>query len=716
MQNKQYTLVSSPKKLHWLFNVLANTPEQAVDIETNHPTSESAPKFPRSDVVIGGVSFSWAKGEAAYLPLYTGIDKNTYWKDPRVFNQVTEKLGNYLEDDSKEKIMQNGKFDCMWFYEVLQRKVRAFTFDTMLAHHLLDEEGYFTCRHGLKPMAAYYLDPKATQYEEELAKALHYYDSQYKRFTSVPIDVLYPYACGDADYTFQLKPIFLRQMEEEGLLDLFYDYTMQIQQTCMFAEIGGLPIDLARLEELDKFYLGRRKEIESQIHAAAGQVFDVTSPQQVANILYNVLGLPVQKSKKNTVTTDKDALANLKGKHPVVDLMIESRSIEKLHGTYVMGIRDRYDEKTVRIHPRFLIHGTKTGRLASEDPNVQNMPRPENGGTLIKSMFIAPPGCKLIMTDYSQIELRIAAHCSKEPAWIQAFKDDKDLHSATAKEVFNLDCDVDDVKKLHAPVRTKAKSVNFGLLYGQTEYGLAEELGMTFDEAKEFLKRYYTGLPVLKKWLDSVHTMSVEVGYVTNPLGRRRRLPDAQLWVPDRSYKPQGAPACWGKRDESPPLIKEHYSKIDLKTSLPMFKETSLFQQQASALRNRKYEKCHTCPLIGSCILAVEQKRRENKVSEAMRQGPNAIIQSFASDLTSKAFTDVVIEARRHEIPLVLKADQGEGIQPALTVHDEISFFAADRYVEPVTRLVKDVMENVYPDCLVPLVAEPEVVERWSDK
>jgi len=715
---KKFTLVDSPKKLHWLFSVLGNSSDTSVDIETNHPTSDSAPKFPRSDVVIGGMSFSWATNEAAYLPLYTGIDKNTTWKDPRVFNLVKEKLRNFLEDDNSEKSGQNFKFDMTWIWEVLKIKVRGFTFDTMLAHHLLDEEGILTCRHGLKPMAAYYLDPKANQYEQDLQKALEYYDPKYRRYTAIPTDILYPYACGDADYTRQLKPIFYQQMEEQGLLDLFYDYTMQIQQSTMLAEIAGLPIDLSRLDELDKFYINRKAELELQIHEAAGQKFDVTSPQQLADILYNKLGLPIQKSKKNTITTDKEALQNLKGQHPIIELMIESRSVEKLHGSYVIGIRDRYDEKTVRIHPRFLIHGTKTGRLASEDPNVQNMPRPENGGTLIKSMFIPPAGFKLITADYSQIELRIAAHVSKEPAWILAFKNDEDLHSATAKTCFKLDCDVDDVKKLHAPIRTKAKGVNFGVLYGSTEYGLAESLGISVDEAREFLANYFKGLPTLANWIDSTHKMSVELGYVVSPIGRRRRLPDAQLWVPPKVYKPQGAPKCFGDTKESPsvPLFKEHYNRIDLKESLPMFQETSIFQQQTSSLRNRKFEKCQTCPLIGQCILAVEQNRRKRKVDEAMRQGPNAIIQGFASDLACKAFTDVIVEAKRHEIPLVLKSEDGDGIQPALLVHDDIGFFAADRYVEPATRLIKDTMENAYPECLVPLIAEPAVSERWSDK
>jgi DNA polymerase I-like protein with 3'-5' exonuclease and polymerase domains len=442
-------------------------------------------------------------------------------------------------------------------------------------------------------------------------------------------------------------------------------------------------------------------------------VFDISSPQQLMEVLYEKLKLPMQM-KKGKPTSDKDALERLKPHHPMIGLLQEYRSVDKLSGSYVKGTKERYDQSTGKIHTDFLIHGTVTGRLASQDPNVQNLPRPENGGILIKSMFIAAPGTKWIMSDYSQIELRVAAHCSKEQAWIQAFKDRKDLHSATAKTCFNLECSVDEVKKLHEPIRTKAKQVNFGILYGMSIYGLAEELKCTPKEAEEFLKVYFGGLPNLAKWIEETHAGAVATGYVVNPFGRRRRLPEVQLWVPERQWKPQGAPACWGKRDDVPPILKQFYPNLDLKNSLEIF-NPSVMLPMVQQIRNRTFEKCHGCNYIGSCVLSAEQARRDHQVQEKKRQAVNAIVQSAAADIAGMAFTAVIREAARHGIPLVLAMDQ-KGIAPVNIIHDELVFEVANEHVDQAAKLIKDVMINICPELLVPLDVDQDIVERWSDK
>jgi DNA polymerase I-like protein with 3'-5' exonuclease and polymerase domains len=298
-------------------------------------------------------------------------------------------------------------------------------------------------------------------------------------------------------------------------------------------------------------------------------------------------------------------------------------------------------------------------------------------------MFIASPGCKWIMSDYSQIELRCAAHCANEEVWIKAFWDNVDLHSATAKASFNIPCEVKNVKKAdkcpdcgkvggHDAERQDAKRVNFGILYGMSVWGLASELKISQEDAEVFLKKYYSGLPGLGKWIEDTHKSARELGYVANPFGRRRRLPDLMQYVPSRPPKPQGAPECFNKRGEVPNLLKSMRG-VSLKDNMHLFlpENATFWQQQAAQIRNPKFQKCTTCSVISQCILSDEAGRLQGKINEALRQSVNAIVQSFASDLAGMAFTAVLATAKSQGIPLMLTSDV-RGIAPVNIVHDDI--------------------------------------------
>jgi DNA polymerase I-like protein with 3'-5' exonuclease and polymerase domains len=719
--SKSYTLVSSPKRLHWLFGKLQDSPEFAFDIETNHPTNND--RIEPEDVVIGCMSFSWAKDQAACLPLYTGFEKNTFWPDPAVFNRILDRLADVL-DGSAEKVAQNGKFDVKWIWQVLGIKVGNFVFDTMLAHHLLDENR-LSSKHGLKDMAAHYLDPDARRYEEAKDRALAYYDPSLKRFTSIPMDMLYPYACSDSDYTLQLKHLFKPMLESEGLINLFQDVVMPLQQTCMFAELRGMQADISRVDELDVFYVERKKEVEAHILKESGGVkIDLASYEQMQKLLYVDLKLP-QQFKNGKPTTDKSALEALRDKHSVIKYIEEYRHIDQLWKLYVKGIRERYVKTTGKIHADFLVHGTVTGRLATADPNVQNLPTAQKGGAIIKSMFIASPGCKWIMSDYSQVELRCAAHCADEPVWIAAFKAGIDLHSATAHKCFDLKCEPKEVKGnktiwkdniTYDDKRTDAKKVNFGILYGMSVWGLAAELKISAEEAEVFLKAYYSGLQNLKAWIDGTHSFARQNGYVVNPFGRRRRLPDLMEFVPPRQQKPNGAPDCWSKRGEPPPVIKQ-VRGLELKTNLHLFtpENASFWQQQAVLIRNPKYQKCTTCGFISNCVLGDEQGRLQSKIQNALRQSVNAIVQSFAADLAAMAFSQVIVAAKQHGIPLMLTSDV-RGLAPVNIVHDDIIVEVADEYVDNAKNLIRDTMINIYPEMKVPLEVDQDVVTCWGHK
>lgn len=713
-EGKTYRLVNSPKLVSWLFNSLKSVDLCSFDIETSHRTS--VPMAGQHDVVVGGVSFSWAKDQAAYLPLYTGRGDETWWKRDDVFNAILDKLEAFLSGPC-EKVGQNVKFDAAWIYRCFGIVVKNIVFDTMLAHHLLDEEGRFTCRHGLKPMAKHYLDPKAGMYEKELQGALDHYDPVHKRYTEVDLDILYPYACSDADYTLQLMRIFEPQLEAQGLLDLFYDVVMPLQRACMLAEIGGMSIDMEKNAELSAMFAAKRAELQPRIYELSGFQFDISSPQQAAEVLYNRLGLPVQYGKKGQITTDKSALESLRGMHPVIEPFEEYRSIEKLDSGYVESVRKRIDPVDGKLHPTFLIHGTVTGRLSTEDPNVQNWPRPEHGGVEIKAMFLAGPDRKIVMADYSQIELRIAAHCSQEPAWVNAFRNGVDIHSQTAHKCYNLTCDVTEVKKLYEEYRSRAKTINFGIIYGMSAWGLAPKLKMDIEEAQAFIDVYFEGLPVLKQWIEDTHALAKLQGFVVNPFGRRRRLPDIQMVAPRRLQKPLNGPGCWGRRHDAPPIIRMYYPEFDFETGMAVFSDAGRLQTLARDLagKNPRYHKCAGCPLIGTCVYDVERSYRNSLVREAERQAVNSIIQSGASDIAAKAFAHVLTVCKQNGIPISVDAET-PGVQPWNIIHDELCYVVSNQYVEPVARIVRDVMVNIFPECRVPIEVDLEIVERLSDK
>ena len=714
-EGKNYRLVSSPKLVTWLFNALKNVELCSFDIETSHRTAAKS-MAGQHDVVVGGISFSWQKDQAAYLPLYTGRGSETWWKRDDVFEAIVSKLEAFLGGPC-EKVGQNVKFDAAWMHRCFGIVTKNIVFDTMLAHHLLDEEGRLTCRHGLKPMAKYYLDPQADKYEHELKSALDHYDPVHKRYTEVDLDILYPYACSDADYTLQLMKIFEPQLEAQGLLDLFYDVVMPLQHVCMLAEIGGMPVDMEKNAELSALYAKMREELRPKIYELSGFQFDISSPQQTAEVLYQRLGLPVQYGKKGNISTDKDALERLKDAHPVVPFLHEFRSVEKLDSGYVESVRKRIDPVDGKLHPTFLIHGTVTGRLSTEDPNVQNWPRPEHGGVLIKAMFVSGPGQWIVGSDFGQIELRMAAHCSKEPAWVDAFRAGADVHSQTAIKCYHLDCAVEDVKKLHEEKRSFAKTVNFGILYGMSAYGLAPRLKMEVEEAEAFIAQYFAGLQTLKRWIEVTHELARVQGYVENPFGRRRRLPDIQLFVPRRLQKPQNGPGCWGRKQEAPPIIRTYYPDFDFERDMGVFSDMGRMQVLARDLagKNPRFHKCAGCPFIAVCVYDVERGYRQSLVNEAKRQAVNSIIQSAASDMAAKSFSKVLLVCRENGIPISVSEDV-HGIQPWNIVHDELLFLVHDEYVEPARRIIKDVMVNIYPECLVPLDVDMLTVRRLSDK
>jgi DNA polymerase I len=704
-----YVLVNTPKKLWWLKNVLQEATEFAFDVETTYPTSEKFKGivFPKTKVC--GISFSWAKEQAAYLPLYLDEEGNTYWKNKSIFDKVVETIANPLEDSSKQKFAQNGKFDKKELYRSFGIRVKAFTFDTMLAHHLIDEEGWITSGHALDEMAAYYIDLRYKEYDKYLQSALDYYDPHFRRYSSVPLEIISVYGCSDADSTYQLVYIFEPQLENQGFLDcpgvsslglstpwgLFPDLVMPVQHVATMMEMRGMRIDFGKVEELDVFYTKRREEVAKIIHEKAGREFDIASPQVLGQVLFEELKIPGGVQNKIGWTTNKATLKKLASDgHDIASHILEWRSIEKLKTSYVEGVKRLAVNN--RVHFSYLIHGTVTGRWSAADPNIMQLPRPENGGLLIKAMYVADEGYKLVLCDLNQAELRVAAHCSNEPVWINAFKSGHDAHAATAKQVYNLDCEVKDVKKLHPKERQDSKAVNFGVLYGQTEYGLAHLLGISVEDARVFISDYFANLSSLKAWIDHVCREGVKNGWVSNIFGRRRHISEGQMFVP-RDMKKTGGGRCWSR---DIPNFWLDLDRIDIEKN-PRLSSSDVVSIAKDKLRSD----CKVCSHLVSCIYQNEIKRRKKAVEEAKRQWVNFVVQGSTVDITNICLIKTYREIQRNEFDAC----------PVLQIHDELGLMVADEDVEQVGRMMKDVMENTVK-LRVPIVGDLVVVSRWSDK
>jgi len=709
-----WVLVNTPKKLWWLRDVLRNVREIAADVETTKPTAAKFEGVPSPNTKVCGISFSWAPGQAAYVPMYLNEEGDTFWKQKSVFDKVVELIAAPLENPDVDKLFQNGKFDIKELYKSFGIKVRGFAFDTMLAHYLLDEEGKFSGvrNHGLKDMAEHYITPDAKKFEKLLDEALDYYDPHYRRYSMVPVDIIYPYGCADSDWCLQLTRIFEPELRKQNLLSwsdavemglgewgLFPDLLIPVSVVAAQMEMKGLMIDMAKVDELDAFYTKKKEEIAEKVFVLAGRKFDIDSPQVLGEVLFDEMKLPGGRKNKLGWSTDKHVLEKLaEDGHTIAKHLQEYRSSFKLKGSYVDSYRRLTESGKYRLHPNYWINGTVTGRWSASEPNTMQLPRPENGGDLIKAMYIADPGYKLVLCDFSQIELRMAAHCSKDPAWIEAFEAGYDFHAATAHRAFKLDCSVDEVKKLHPDKRRGAKSVNFGILFGMTLWGLANELGWPQADAQKFLDDYFAGCPDLKAWIDETHELIVSKGYVVNPFGRRRRLPEAMMWVPAK-FRPSGSPRCFASKK-----MLNFYKDFQIDVAQEQDREWSNSDVRV-IFGGHLSQECVGCPVLGMCAFQNEQSRREYVVEERKRQGLNAIVQGGAVDLTNTCLVRIQRQIYANEW----------NAYPVLQIHDELGVLVRDDHVEQTMRMMKDVMENTVK-LRVPLKADPQAVQRWSDK
>ena len=459
-----------------------------------------------------GISFAVTEGEAAYIPLahsYMGVPEQLHEK------KVLDALRPLLENPTISKVCQNGKYDI----NVLARygiAVQGVRFDTMLESYVLNSTA---TRHNMDSLAQRYLNRSTILFEEVAGKG-----AKQLTFDQVDLSVAGPYAAEDAEITLCLHNRLIKELEEiPALLDVLANIEMPLLPVLARIERCGALVD-AHLLGLQSLELAEKlTELERKTFEIAGEAFNLASPKQLGVVLYEKLGLPVlAKTAKGQPSTAEAVLSELAEQgHELPVLLMEYRSLSKLKSTYTDRLPEQINPLTGRIHTSYHQAVTATGRLSSSDPNLQNIPIRTAEGRRIRQAFIAPAGYKLLAADYSQIELRIMAHLAQDPGLLDAFRNDRDVHKATASEVFGV-----ELKDVTTDQRRSAKAINFGLIYGMSAHGLAKQIGCDRSQAQIYMDRYFARYPGVLDYMERTRKQASEQGYVETLFGRRLYLPD----------------------------------------------------------------------------------------------------------------------------------------------------------------------------------------------
>lgn len=492
-----YQLIDTEEKMSKIIEQLLTAKILALDTETTGTEPMMA------DLV--GMSFSDAENRAYYVPVPSDFEKA---------KEIVQAFKPVLENEATMKVGQNIKYDMIMLHHY-GVEVKGPLFDTMLAHYVLQPE----LRHNMDYLAEIYLQYKTIHIDELIgAKG----KNQKNMRDLSPIDI-YMYACEDADVTLKLKNVLEKELKKENVEKLFYEIEMPLVPVLVNIETNGVLLDTEALKQTSVLYNQRMNEIEQNIYQLAGQQFNISSPKQVGDILFKDLKL-VEKPKKTKTgqyVTSEEVLESLRHKHPIVEKILEYRGLKKLLSTYIDALPELINPRTGKIHTSFNQAVTATGRLSSSNPNLQNIPVRDDDGKEIRKCFIPDPGCEFFSADYSQIELRIMAHLSGDTNMIDAFKHDYDVHAATAAKIYKV-----PMEEVTKDMRRKAKTANFGIIYGISVFGLAERMGVDRGEARQLIDGYFETYPQIKEYMDKSIEKARDNGYVETIFHRKRYLPD----------------------------------------------------------------------------------------------------------------------------------------------------------------------------------------------
>ncbi len=492
-------IVNTETTLEQFIGELETAQGLAIEIETTDGKAAMA------DLV--GIAISPARGKAFYMPLgHQGLNQ----PQQLPLTQVTARLKTILENASIGKIAYNGKH-VMAMLASCGVEVRNLNFDPMLAAYLLGEKSL-----GLKALAFNKLGIEIATPAELTGPG-----KKQSSLSLLDVNQIADYACAKVDIVWSLKESLETGLQEQGLWQLFTEVEMALIPVLVAMERDGILLDTDLLREMS---LEQGKEIlrlEKEIYGSVGHQFNINSPQQLGKVLFEELRLPRSRRTKTGYSTEASVMEALRGVHPVIELILEYRQLSKLKSTYVDALPALINPKTRRVHTNFNQTGTATGRLSSSDPNLQNIPVRGETGSKVRKAIIAPPGAYLLSADYSQIDLRVLAHLSQDPGLIAAFAHDEDIHATTASKIFGIPAD-----EVTPEMRRNAKTVNFGVVYGMSDYGLEQATNLSREEASQFIALYFEKYPRVKEYLEATKEQARKLGYVQTVLGRRRFLPE----------------------------------------------------------------------------------------------------------------------------------------------------------------------------------------------
>ncbi len=458
-----------------------------------------------------GISFSWEEGVGYYIPM--AYEKSLYAMSLPPRSLVLETVRSLLEDPEMPKTGQNIKYD--WI--ILERcgiSVCGYEFDTMIASYLLDPSAR---RHNLDDMAEDYLNYQTITYEELVGKG-----RKKQQLYDIDPDKVTEYAAEDADITLRLHNVLKKELTNSNLSHIMETLEMPLVPVLKDMEMTGVSLDIGYFAELAAEFEKKIRETERRIHIHAGREFNIASTKELQTVLFDDLHLPAEKKTQTGFSTDHSVLESLQGTHPIIEDLLHHRKFTKLKSTYVDTLPQLIHPVTRRIHTSYNQTITATGRLSSQDPNLQNIPIKDEEGRMIRRGFIPrSEEYEILSLDYSQIELRIMAHYSQDPFMIEAYEKGLDIHRRTASAIFGVAEDL-----VTSEMRNKAKIVNFSIIYGATAYGLSQNLKISRTEAAGFIEKYFQQYPSVRKYIDSMVEFCEKKGYVETLLGRRRYIPD----------------------------------------------------------------------------------------------------------------------------------------------------------------------------------------------
>jgi len=494
-----YRIINTTQALDELINRLYSVKSFAFDTETTSLNAMSAQ--------LVGISLSPAPGEAYYIPVgHVGWGQ----VEQLPLNQVVDRLKPPMEDTRLAKLAHNGKYDMTVLAEH-GITVNNLASDSMVAAYLLGEKSL-----GLKALAFSKLNTEMTPIKELIGS-----DAKQLSMSMVEIKTAADYSCADADMTLRLAELLDAELHQQGLWQLFSEVEMPLVPVLLNMERNGVALDTELLRKMSHQLGEQLIKLEAEIYDCVGHKFNINSPQQLGSVLFEELQLPTVRRGKSKYSTEASVLEGLRQDYPITGLILDYRQLSKLRSTYIDALPSLINLKTGRVHTSFNQTRTATGRLSSSEPNLQNIPVRGELGRQVRQAFTAPHGSRLLAGDYSQIDLRALAHLSQDPGLLSAFHHDEDIHAVTAAQVFSIDASL-----VTPEMRRVAKTVNFGVIYGMSDYGLEQATELSREEAARFIAAYFEKYQGVKKYLESTKEQARKTGYVQTLLGRRRFIPE----------------------------------------------------------------------------------------------------------------------------------------------------------------------------------------------